>query len=308
MLKRIVFFVIAPVIAVLAAIGLYTRDPAPLDMESFEALYTSPAPKPDGPRQVFHIGHSLVGRDMPAMLAQLAGEGHNYASQLGWGATMKSHWDPDVPINGFDQENAHEKYRDAHEAVESGDYDALVLTEMVEIKDAIAYFDSARMLHNWAEKAQQEGLPVYFYETWHSFDGPEDWRMRLDRDLDAYWKGKIMRPALAMSDNPAPIYLIPGGQVMAALADALASGGSVGPLGTHRDLFDDDIHFNDYGAYLIALTHYAVLYQQSPVGLPHALQRADGTPADDPGPAAARLMQETVWSVVTSLPHTGVRG
>ena len=32
-------------------------------------------------------------------------------------------------------------------------------------------------------------------------------------------------------------------------------------------------------AYLVALTHYAVLYRQSPVGLPHALSRADGTPA-----------------------------
>ncbi len=63
----------------------------------------------------------------------------------------------------------------------------------------------------------------------------------------------------------------------------------------------------NYGAYLTALTHYAVLYQQSPVGLPHALARADGTPADDPGPEVAQLMQETVWGVVTSLPRTGVR-
>ena len=130
--------------------------------------------------------------------------------------------------------------------------------------------------------------------------------MRLDRDLDMYWEGKIMRPALAMSDAPAPIYLIPAGQVMAALSDVLAAQGPVGPLTSHGDLFGDDIHLNDFGAYLVALTHYAVLYQQSPVGLPHRLMRADGTPAQDPGPEAARLMQETVWQVVTSLPRTGV--
>lgn len=290
-----------------AKLGLYDRYPKPLDTESFEALYTSPAPKPEGPLRVFHIGHSLVGRDMPAMLAQLAADGHDYASQLGWGATLQSHWEPDVPINGFAAENAHLKYRDAHEAVRSGEYNALVLTEMVEIKAAVDYYESPRMLYNWAAAAQALGTPVYFYETWHPLDDPDGWRMRLDRDLDTYWEGKIMRPALAMSDAPTPIYLIPGGQVMAAFADALDAQGPVGPLTTHRDLFSDHVHFNDYGAYLIALTHYAVLYQQSPVGLPHALARADGTPADDPGPNVAQLMQETVWGVVTSLPRTGVR-
>ncbi len=293
--------------AALRAAGLYPRYPKPLDIDSFEALYREPAPTPDGPRKVFHIGHSLVGRDVPAMLAQLAGDGHDYASQLGWGAPLQSHWDPDVPINGFAEENAHDKYRDAHEAVKSGDYDALILTEMVEIKAAIDYRYSPKMLHNWATLAQSAGLTVYFYETWHPIDDPEGWRMRLDRDLGTYWEGKIMRPALAMSDAPAPIYLIPGGQVMAALADALCAQGPVGPLTTHADLYSDKVHFNDYGAYLIALTHYAVLYQASPVGLPYALMRADGTPADNIGPEAARLMQETVWGVVTSLSRTGVR-
>jgi hypothetical protein len=307
MFKRIALLVIAPALAVLAALGLYTRDPAPLDADTFEALYATPAPKPDGPRHVFHIGHSLVGRDMPAMLAQLAGEGHDYASQLGWGATLKSHWEPDVPINGFAEENAHDKYRDAHEGVESGDYDALVLTEMVEIKDAIKYHDSAKYVSQWSEKAQARGLPVYLYETWHQLNDDAGWLTRLHADLALYWEDAILRPALARAENPRPIYVIPGGQVMAAFARALEEKGPVGPLASHEDLFSDDIHFNDYGAYLMALTHYAVLYKQDPRGLPHALQRADGTAAQDPGPDAARLMQETVWNVVTALPRTGVR-
>ena len=53
-----------------------------------------------GPMRVFQLGHSLVGRDMPAMLQQLAGPGHLYDSQLGWGATPKAHWG-DAPIPGF---------------------------------------------------------------------------------------------------------------------------------------------------------------------------------------------------------------
>ena len=82
--------------------------------------------------------------------------------------------------------------------------------------------------------------------------------------------------------------------------------GGVGPLQSRDDLFHDNIHFSEYGAYLMALTHYTVLYGRSPVGLPHGLTTFDGTPAADPGPEAARMMQEVVWRVVTSYAPTGV--
>ncbi|MEO0929941.1 MAG: hypothetical protein AAFY14_04740 [Pseudomonadota bacterium] len=306
MCKRTILFILTPVLLILGALGLYLRDQAPLDADSFNALYISPAPMPDGQRQVFHIGHSLVGRDMPAMLAQLAGDGHGYASQLGWGATLKSHWDPNEPINGFDTENNHPAYRDAHEAVESGDYDALIVTEMVEIKDAIRYFDSPVHLGNWTKKATENGLPVYLYETWHPLDDEEGWLLRIDRDRTVYWEDGIMRPALARLDTPKPIYVIPGGQVLAAFSRYLAENGPVGSISSHDDLFSDNIHFNDYGAYLVALTHYAVLYQQSPIGLPHTMKRADGTAADDVGAEAAAAMQQIVWDVVMQSPMTGI--
>jgi hypothetical protein len=45
-----------------------------------------PLPAPKGPLKTYHLGHSLVGRDMPAMLAQLAG--HEYHSQLGWSKAL----------------------------------------------------------------------------------------------------------------------------------------------------------------------------------------------------------------------------
>lgn len=68
----------------------------------------------------------------------------------------------------------------------------------------------------------------------------------------------------------------------------------------------DTIHINDLGAYLVALVHFAVIYQRSPVGLPHMLTRADGTPATAPDPALAATMQDIVWSVVRALPVTGL--
>lgn len=294
----------------LSVFGLNRCAPAPLAADELRALYATPLPPPEGPLKVFFIGHSLVGRDMPHMLAQLAGDGHVWNSQSGWGATLKQHWEPDVPLNGGDLENAHRRFREAHEAVDSGDYDALVMTEAVEIRDSIRHHDSWRYLSQWAGAAW-EARPetrVYLYETWHTLNDPEGWAERIDRDLGLYWEAEILDRALSELGGGRVIRVIPGGQVMARFVRAAEARGGVDGIAGAQDLFSDDIHFNDAGAYLMALTHYAVLYGRSPVGLPHALRRADGSPAQGIGPEAARLMQETVWEVVTGYARTGVGG
>ncbi|MGL4319687.1 MAG: hypothetical protein ACRCS3_02395, partial [Paracoccaceae bacterium] len=68
----------------------------------------------------------------------------------------------------------------------------------------------------------------------------------------------------------------------------------------------DTIHLNDTGHYIIALTHYAVLYHRSPVGLPHDLMRADGTPMAPLSQETALALQEVVWQVVSGYPLTGI--
>jgi hypothetical protein len=285
--------------------------PAPiLDEPTFRAQYVQPRAPLPAPLQVYHIGHSLVSRNMPAMLAQLV-PGHDYASQLGWGTSIKNHLDGEVM--GFDTENAHPKFRPMDEALADPGLDALVVTEMVEIRDAIKYHDSAKALGDVARMARKANpdLPVFLYETWHDRDDPDGWLARIDRDLALYWEGQILRPAMA-DEALGPIYVIPGGQVMAAIAREIEAG-QIDGITDIAQLFaladdgsSDQIHPNDLGSYVIALTHYAVLYQKSPVGLPHALLRADGTPADAPSALAARQMQEVVWRVVTSYDATGV--
>lgn len=295
-------------IVALSFFGFSRCAPAPLDGEALKTLYTQKVPPTDAPLAVYFIGHSLVGRDMPAMLAQLAPQGHTYASQLGWGAELQSHWEPDIPIDGSDVENDHPFFKEAHDAVASGDFDVLVMTEKVEIRYAIKDHDAWYYLSVWAEKARNANpdARIYLYETWHSLTDEEGWLYRLDRDLALYWETEIIDRALATDRVDHPIYVIPGGQVMARMARALEQAPVPG-LSSYEDLFSDDIHFNDLGAYLIALTHYAVIYGKSPVGLPHALKRADGTSATAPSPEAAQLMQTIVWDVVTSYARSGVQ-
>lgn len=148
---------LAVLVAATVTLWVVLSRPA-LTPEKLRAAYADPAPAPPAHGlRVFHLGHSLVGRDMPAMLAQLAGDTHRYESQLGWGTSLKEHYEPAETINGFEQENDHPRFRPAREAIGSGDYDAVVLTEMVEIRDAIKYHDSSKYVARWASLAREAG-------------------------------------------------------------------------------------------------------------------------------------------------------
>lgn len=294
-MQRRMIFALPVVLGALAAAALWLRAKprkAPPRM--------APLPAPQGPLKTYHLGHSLVGRDMPAMLSQLAG--HEFHSQLGWGASLADHWKGTV--NGFATENAHPAHRPAREALESGAYDAVIFTEMVELKDAIRYHDSAARLADWANLARKANPEVrlYLYETWHRLDDPAGWLNRIDADLPSLWEGQILGPAIHAAGD---IYVIPGGQVMAAGVRA-AEAGQLRGIPDRQAFFTDDIHLNDLGNWLIAMTHFAVLYHRSPVGLPMQLTRADGSPATVVDAEAAHRLQELVWQVVTGYPLTGV--
>ena len=272
------------------------------------SLYSQPLTPPEEPIAVFHIGHSLVNQDMPAMLAQLAGDGHRYEFQIGWGTTLKAHWG-DKPVRGLDIENAPARHRNAREAVASGEYDAIVLTEMVEIRDALNHHDSVQYLTSFAEEAMtsRDDVRLYLYETWHRLDDPEGWRKRLDLDWSRYWEGALLEPVLKRLPEGARIYIIPAGRALAALSRELELRGSVGGVSSTSDIFQDQIHLNDLGNYFVAVVHFAVLYGRSPIGLPHALVRGDGSIANEPTPELARLMQQVAWKVVQSIALTGVQ-
>jgi len=311
----------AGALALTAGAGLWAwrNRPTPkLSAEDFRARYAAPLAAPKAGLSIYHLGHSLKGRDIPVFLIQLADAagftGHSYHSQLGWGASLRDHWQGGDALAGFDDMNRPPAWADPRMALGSGGYDALVLTEMVELKDAIRWHESSAHLALWVAlaRAARPDIRIFLYESWHDLSVSEGWLERLDTDPDILWEGTILAQAMAQPDT-GTVYVIPAGRVMAALVRHVEGRGGVPGMTDRTDLFArhpdgtlDTIHINDIGAYLVALAHFAVLYQRSPVGLPHTLTRADGTPATPPPPALAALMQDIVWSVVHNMPVTGI--
>lgn len=286
--------------------------PTPLTADEMAARWATPLPAPTGPMATYHLGHSLVGHDMPALLGQMAG--HDYASQLGWGASMMNHWEND--LFNYAEVNSHPNHRPVREAFASGDYGAVVFTEMVELKDAIRWHYSPKYLAKWAREVRgaRPDARIYLYETWHWLDDPAGWEKRIAADLEPLWMGQIIGGAMAYKDV-GTVHLIPGGQVMAE-AVKQAEAGNIPGLTSREDLYGrdpegklDPIHFGPKGAYLIALTHFAVIYQRDPTGLPQmapaALRLFDGKPLDMSAETATEL-QKLVWQVVRRHPATGL--
>lgn len=270
---------------------------------------TGPLVPPDGPLRVYHLGHSLVGRDMPAILAQMAG--HEHASQLGWGASLRNHWEDGEDIPGFATENDHARFVPAHEAMAGGQWDAVILTEMVELRDAIRWHGSAHYLARWIQAALA-GNPdarLYLYETWHRLDDAAGWLERIDTDLPALWEGELLQGTMAWG-APA-IHLIPGGQALAAAVRA-AEAGDVPGLGHRHDFMAraadgavDPIHPGDAGNYLIAATHYSTLYHRPAPDPDGPVSDAAGR-ALDLAPATMAALHDIAWDVVQDTRGTGV--
>ena len=223
MLKRIYFLVAALVL--LAGFLFLQWLPGGLSKDELARLYGTPKPVPDKPLRVYHLGHSLVGRDMPAMLEQLAGAGHSHNSQLGSFATLQSHWEPEVPIKNFEKANDHAAYRDPKEALASGAYDALVLTERIDLGKTIRDAETPAYVAKWADLAWSANpdTAVYVYETWFYLSTKWGWQRLIDWDLERHWQAGIVDPAVRETGRA--IHIIPAGTAMAAFVRKASGAG-----------------------------------------------------------------------------------
>jgi hypothetical protein len=293
-----------PLLGSLSALGLACTDPSPprLSPEQARGDFQPPV----GGARVLFIGHSLVNFHMPALLESVARSldvEHRHAAQIRDGASLQVHWREHDQAQGVD----------ARQELPTGRWDVVVMTEAVDLDDMIRWMEPAEYggrFHALARAANPD-TRTFLYETWHDRErvrtgllgcSPRGhWRGYLDDDLGK-WE-RIVADIHTRHAGP-PMRLIPGGQAMARLVDAIRGGHAPADL-SEQDLFSDAIHLTPPGNYFMALVHFSAIYRRSPEGATREPTDADGRTVPI-APDVADFMQRTAWRAVSEYAWSGV--
>jgi hypothetical protein len=207
---------------------------------------------------VLFVGHSLVGQTMPRMLDALLPSSMLVRAQVINGAPLAYNWDHGAGAQGVN----------ARAVLPSGAYGTLVLTEAIPLATHLQWSNTYGVARNYAALAwsANPGARVMIYETWHEIGtNAAAWRASLTSDL-SLWNG-IANHVNAAKPGAAPqVGIVPGGQAMGLIYDAVVTGRGMG-ITQITQLFTDNIHLNDAGNYLISLVQYAAISGRSPIGL-----------------------------------------
>lgn len=250
---------------------------------------------------ILFVGHSLIGPHLPGvteLALDAAGHPVRAEAQIINGAPLIWNWDHSAEAQGVD----------GRARLAQGGIEALVLTEAIPLASQIIWNDTDGLIARWgaAARAASPEARIYLLETWHDLDaGPANpvqeaenptlnWRERLDADLPL-WETAAAQASAALGGDP--VRIIPAGQAMARMSDAIAAGDVPG-LTSISELFDDNIHLGPKGRYFVAMVQVAVLTGRSPEGLPAKLTRSwpsrDAIIRDDTALAMQRIAWETV--------------
>ena len=252
---------------------------------------------------VVMVGHSLFGNTGPDMLeAALAATSDSVEvrAQITNGAPLKYNWDRSRDAEGID----------ARAVLPHGTTTDLILTEAIPLANHLKWSETGVYAQAFAGLALsgRADARVFVQETWHSLKsgtGEEieydekaatPWRVRLQEDLGD-WESIVALLRAGVPDGDARVQLIPAGQALARLDDAIAAG-EVPELAAISDVFDDDIHLNATGHYFVSMVQYAVLTQSNPEGLPHRVKDRYGKAFDGPDAALASALQRVAREAV----------
>jgi hypothetical protein len=253
---------------------------------------------------VYLSGHSLFNLEMPALLAQIAagqGKTHRYNVQIGNGSTMKMR----LSGGGTEQDrngdvinySVADEIREAN-TIDAPHYDALMVTEAVDIFDHLLYSDSIANLGAFYDILVGEvpDARVFFYDSWDSVGvgggSYASWIAHTRAEFEI-WACIVTKVNEARPANP--IRPIPGGVLLSDVVEAAEAGEipGIGPV----DLFDPDgHHLSPLGNYVIALGQFAVLYRDTPFGSP--TQYAGLNQAVSVASDAAAALEQQVWASV----------
>jgi hypothetical protein len=270
------------------------------------ALTAAVAAEPPKGQRVFTAGHSFHMM-IPQPLAEIAKSaniaGHEVAgTQSIGGSRTIQHWDKP------DDKNV------AKQTIMTGKVDVLTLSPHLLLPDpGIDHFAKLCLEHNANARILVQASWMLFDDINNKgkFKNEDRDNAKLDDLRKAYEKfdrelheqvAAINKQYEAKHKRPVA-FLVPVGHAVMNLRERIVAG-KVPGITKQSELFTDPIgHAKAPVAVLNAYVHYAVIYKQSPVGLPvpSALKKTDKAEELN------RILQEIAWEAVKKEPLSGVK-
>jgi hypothetical protein len=258
-------------------------------------------------QHTYHIGNSLTDtiNDNLSEIARSAGYAHEYLRSTIPGAPTDWNWDhpgqaagePDyrtvfemkAPIDHlFTQPFAGHNRSIDNEVEYSGKFYRLARQKSPQVQMWIyAQWPSQKFDDNWAKATESAGgLGRSPAKTWEE---------GVANHL-AYHEA--VRQRLEQENPGKSVWIVPGGLALANLKRAIEAGQVPGIKDFFSSQFEDNVHLNNKGAYLIALVHYACIYKRDPTGVSLA----------DSGltPEQAAVYQRIAWDTVRNYRWSGM--
>lgn len=249
----------------------------------------------------FHMFMPPLLKDM-CRAANIAGHEQIGEQMLGGSRTIQ-HWD--LP----DEKNK------AKATIKTGKVDVLTLSPHLKLPDeGIDHFVKLALEHN-------PNVRIIVQASWMAFDDPNNFGKKFvndDRNMakiadlrQAYEPfGKPMREQINGINKQyeekfkRPVVLLaPVGHAVMNLREQVVAG-KVPGIDKQADLFNDPIgHAKPPVQVLTAYCHFAIIYKQSPAGLPAPARLGKMDQVDK----LNKLLQEIAWETVTKEPLSGVK-
>jgi len=267
------------------------------------AALAAPAAEPPKGMRVFTAGHSFHVFTAPLLVemaksANIAGH-ENLGTQFIGGSRTIQHWD--LP----DEKN------EAKQALNTGNVDVLTLSPHILIPD--------QGIDNFVKLALEKNpnCRILVQASWMPFD---DWENRTkdfknesrnSAKIETLRKGyekldKEFHEQMASLNKlhqKEAVFIVPVGHAVMNLREKVIEGKAPG-IANQADLFTDSIgHAKTPVAILCAYCHYAIIYKQSPMGLPVP----NGLKKSEKGEELNKLLQEIAWEAVKKEPASGVK-
>lgn len=267
------------------------------------ALAQDRNPSPFGVR-VFYVSHSLMWYvpEPLGKLAEAAGiKGHKLVGLQSLGASKTvQHW------------NLPDEKNEAKRALKTGEVDVLVMSPISFPDEGVEKYVKLGLEHNpdmrfiiqlsWGGgDIDNQDFPMGAFETVDKEKTPEQLRGLYERNLKA---GEAQADAINKKYGKGEkiVALVPSAQAMVALRTKIANKEWPG-LDKQGELFVDPVHPSAPMEALNTYVHFAVLYGQSPVGLPvpEMLKNAKRESWDE---NFNRSLRELAWETVTKYPYS----